>query len=513
MIKRSKHFVINSLIILILLFLISCSTTKHLVKEVKDNYKSKIQRLIDTVAPEDIWYVMAGAGANGDGKSVANPIGLSAIIESKSKQGDTIVLLHSDIALTGGLKLKAGQSLIGLSDTRQKPIITNKDAIRNNGCGIVLANNNRILNVLIKETYASGIYGNNISTAHIEGVKIYGANQSKSFLEVKYATLPGSVPHGGMVFVHSEMPAQVIVTSSEIMQSAGFGVVSITSNSVSSSLSVKHTRVNGGSKIGFFDVGIAAMVQGSASRVHLDVYDSEVQGRLSRSGRNIMVVASGGAKAKTHVERFLSGPTGQDGIVMAVMQSPSEIDLYIGDSMIEGAGQMNIEGTLVNLPPDDPLQADKGSVSIEIEGSTIRNAGQVNGFEDVAANIWLGASRFLEDSLPTLGRYTLRIRNSRIVGAGRSGLEFGDLGFLTNGLAEKSDYDIVLRDNIIIDNGEAEVMIYAPNAQIDARRNCWGLPEGLEENKVVTSIPAKVEQLDATEPLPCHEAMNTDIHD
>jgi hypothetical protein len=83
------------------------------------------------------------------------------------------------------------------------------------------------------------------------------------------------------------------------------------------------------------------------------------------------------------------------------------------------------------------------------------------------------------------------------------------LGFLTNGQAEKSEYDIVLRDNIIFDNGQAEVMIYAPKAQIDARRNCWGLPEGLEENKVVTSIPAKEEQLDATEPLPCHEV----IHD
>ena len=56
------------------------------------------------------------------------------------------------------------------------------------------------------------------------------------------------------------------------------------------------------------------------------------------------------------------------------MQSPSEINLYIGDSLIEDAGQMNIEGTLVNLPPDDPSLANQGQVSIEIEGSTIRRA-------------------------------------------------------------------------------------------------------------------------------------------
>ena len=81
--------------------------------------------------------------------------------------------------------------------------------------------------------------------------------------------------------------------------------------------------------VGFFDMGISALVQGLDAHVRLDVNDSEVQGRLSRQGRNIAVIASDGGKAYAHVERFVSGPTGQDGIVAAVMQSPSEIDLFI----------------------------------------------------------------------------------------------------------------------------------------------------------------------------------------
>lgn len=152
--------------------------------------------------------------------------------------------------------------------------------------------------------------------------------------------------------------AAVLVT-----EAAGFGIASVTSDSAHSSLTVSHTQVEGGSRIGFFDVGIAALVQGSAARAQLDVFDSQVWGRLSRSGRNIMVVASGGASAVTRVERSLSGATGQDGIVAAVMQSPSEITLYVHDSTIEDAGQMNIEGTLVNLKSANPSRINEGRVT------------------------------------------------------------------------------------------------------------------------------------------------------
>lgn len=451
--------------------------------------------------PAGDWFIQAGA--SGDGKSATSPTGSFTIIERQSREGETIILLAGDATLDGGLSLKAGQALIGVSASGRKPVITNTDSTRNSGCGIVLADDNHVSNLRIENVHSSGIYAPRLSTARIDGVDIKGANLSASFVEAKYPTLPGSLPHGGMVFVHSGALAQVEVVSSEVIESAGFGVVSITSGSAHSRLSLSQVKLQGGTKIGFFDVGLAALVQGSSANVQLNVSDSEVGGRLSRSGRNIMVVASSGGIASARIERFVSGPTGQDGIVGAVMQSPSEISLNISDSLIEGAAQMNIEGTLVNLPPDDLSQANKGSISIDIEGSTIRNAGAVGGFEDVAANIWLGASQFLEDQPPALGRYQLHVRDSTIEGAGRSGLEFGDLPLLTMGQVDKSTYKVVLKSNTIVNNGAAEVMIYAPHARIDARGNCWGPPGGLAMDRVAIYPPAGLDQLDASEPVCC----------
>lgn len=85
----------------------------------------------------------------------------------------------------------------------------------------------------------------------------------------------------------------------------------------------------------------------------------------------------------------------------------------------------------------------------------------------------------------------------------RSGLEFGNLESLTEGQTDKSEYDVVLRGNTIVNNGEAEIMIYAPHARIDARGNGWGRSEGLPEHRVTTVSPAKLTQLDVTEPISC----------
>lgn len=454
-------------------------------------------------SPAKIWFVQAGA--TGNGESLASPIGSSSLLEQMSGSGDTIYLLPSESSLNGGLALKLEQRLIGLTISGRKPIITNTDSTRNSGNGIVLANNNSVSNVAIRDTFASGIYGDNISNIRIDGVEVKGANSSATFIEAKYPALPGSLPHGGMVFVHSELPTSILVSSSSIVNATGFGIVSIASDSAPSSLTVSHSQVEGGSKIGFFDAGISLLARGSETKAQLEILDSQVWGRLSRSGRNVMVVASNGAHALARVERSFSGATGQDGIVAAVMQSPSQVELYIEDSLIEDAGQMNVEGTLVNLETSDPSRPNEGRVSIEIKTSIIRNAGAISGFEDVAANVWLGGSQFLGDRPPAIGNYKVRITDSIIQGAGRSGFEFGSLSLLESGQPEESEYDVVLRGNTIVNNGDAEVMIYAPRAHIDARKNCWGSPEGLAENRMTISSPAKTTQLDAKEPILCEE--------
>lgn len=458
---------------------------------------------------EGDWFLKAGA--KGNGKSIDDPAGSSTFIEHQSAEGDTIILLPSDAVLEGGLKLKKGQSLIGVSKFGRKPVITNRNPNRNIGCGVVLADNNRVLNLRIENTVASGLYGFEISSAYIEGVDVQGSNELGSFIETRYSTLPGKLPYGGMMFVHSQasdishapVSAKVSIISSKVFQSAGFGIVSITSGSSHSSLVIADTIVENGSRIGFFDAGISTLVQGSGARAQLEITGSEVQGRLSRSGRNVMVVASGGAKAFAQVQNFVSGPVGQDGIVGAVMQSPSEVKITIRDSFIESAGQMNIEGSLVNLPPVDPSQTDQARISIDIQNSTIRNAGAVRGFENVAANVWLGPSMFLTDQPPAVGEYLLTVTDSQIEDAGRVGLEFGDVELLNTDQVDKSNYKVVLIGNTVTRNGEADIMIFAPSASIDTRKNCWGDKEGVTKPRVKIQSPSKLTQLMVGQPSHC----------
>jgi len=102
---------------------------------------------VHAATTEGDWFLQAGA--TGDGKSITSPSGSSARIESQSDEGDTIVLLSADSTLDGGIALKAGQKLIGVSDSGRKPTMTNSNSTRNGGCGVVLADDNHVRRVLI----------------------------------------------------------------------------------------------------------------------------------------------------------------------------------------------------------------------------------------------------------------------------------------------------------------------------------------------------------------------------
>jgi hypothetical protein len=471
------------------------------------HFAALVALVVGTAAPAQpkapaSWFVQAGA--DGDGSSAERPAGSLEAIERQSGEGDRIFVTASDVSLDGGIALKPGQRLIGIAKDGRKPVITNTSLARNQGCGILLANASRVSNMRIEASFASGIYGRNVTGVRIDGVDVSDANRSQGFIDTAYPTLPGAVPHGGVVLVNGGSAAVAEVTASTVTSAAGFGIASITSGTANTRLVVRQTRVEGGSRIGFFDIGIAALVKDAGATTRLEVSDSVIKGRLSRSGRNAMIAAAGGGRADARFERVVTGATGQDGIVGAVMQSPSEITIYIGDSVIEDAGQMNVEGSLLNLPPEGAARADAASVSIEIERTIIRNAGAVPGHEDIAANVWLGGSQWIKAAPPATGRYTLKILDSRIEGAGGSGLELGTKRILASGLSETSLFDVVLRGSTIANNGEADVKIYAPGARIDARQNCWGRPEGLAEDRVLLFGTARRAQLDATEPLPCN---------
>lgn len=451
------------------------------------------------------WYVRAGAG--GDGTSADQPAGTLAQLERLSAPGDQLFVLVGDVPLDGGITLKPGQQLIGVAKDGRKPVITNTSLARTGGVGIQLASASQVSNVRVEASFASGIYGSNVTEVRIDKVDVSDANRGQAFTDFSYPSLPDAVsrpvPHGGIVLVHSEAAARVEITASTVTQAAGLGIASLVSGTAHVRLSVRGTRVEGGSRIESYDIGVATMVKDPDAKSHLELSDSVIRGRLTRSGRNVSLRAARGSRADARIERVLSGAVGQDGIVGSIVQGPSEISIYISDSVIEDAGQINVEGTLLNLPPEADAPADVGRIAIEIERTVIRNAGAVHGFEDLAANVWLGGSLWIGGAPPAVGHYALKITDSRIEGAGGAGLEFGNRQIVAAGRTETSQFDVVLRGNTILRNGQAELKLNAPAARIDARMNCWGDTQGLAEDRIQVSEPAQRTQLTAAEALQC----------
>lgn len=451
------------------------------------------------------WYVRAGAG--GDGTSADRPVGTLAQLERLSAPGDQLFVLVGDVPLDGGITLKPGQQLTGIVKDGRKPVITNSSHAHTGGVGIQLGSASQVSNVRIEASFASGIYGRNVTDIRIDKVDVSDANRGQAFTDFSYPWLPDAVsrpvPHGGIVLVHSEAAARVELTASTVTQAAGFGIASLASGTANVRLSVRGTRVEGGSRIESYDMGIATMVKDPGAKTHLELSDSVIRGRLTRSGRNVAFIAASGSRADARIERVLSGAVGQDGIVGAIVQSPSEISIHISDSVIEDAGQMNVEGSLLNLPPEAKAPANAGRIAIEIERTIIRNGGAVHGFEDVAANVWLGGSLWISGAPPAVGHYALKITDSRIEGAGGAGLEFGNRRIAAAGRTETSSFDVVLRGNTISRNGQADLKLSAPAARIDARKNYWGDAQGLAEDRIQLFAPAKRTQLDAAEALQC----------
>ena len=117
-----------------------------------------------------MWF--ARAQASGNGTSPARPIGSSIGLDAVTKPGDVIILLASDDPLDGGVTLKPGQSLIGHAEAGRKPAVTNSDAGRNGGNGVVLADDCKVLDVRIERTRASGVLGFNVTGACLLGANV-----------------------------------------------------------------------------------------------------------------------------------------------------------------------------------------------------------------------------------------------------------------------------------------------------------------------------------------------------
>ena len=286
-----------------------------------------------------------------------------------------------------------------------------------------------------------------------------------------------------------------------VTRATGIGIGAFSLKKCRNRLIVNHTRVEGGVLIPpLFDIGVVALADGKSSEMHLEMADAVVKGRLSKQGRNVLVWASAQAKVKARIERSTMSEVGQDGVVAVAALVPATVEIEIRDSTIEKAGQMNIEGTILNLPPSDPARAHEGVVSIDVKGSMIRNVGFVDGFRDEAQNIWLAPTVFAPGPFAR-GRYRLSVLNSTVEKAIQTGIGIGNAGSQHGISADEGEYEVHLHNNTIQDGGSSELTIAAARARIDATQNYWGAPAGLAEGRVILLDKAVRSQVDSSRPL------------
>lgn len=447
-----------------------------------------------------VWFTRAKA--SGDGTSAASPIGSSLRLDAASKPGDIIILLAGDGPLDGGVALKPGQTLIGQAEAGRKPAITNSNADRNGGNGVVLADDCKVIGVRIERTRASGVLGVNVTGTCLLGVEVEGANVSAGLTTTEVSLL-GRISHAGILFItaqHGKTTENRLLRCS-VNKAAGIGIGAFAQEGGRTRLVISHTRAEGGALIPpLFDMGMVAFAEGKASECALEITDSVVTARMSQQGRNILAFAAADAKARARIERSASGESGQDGVIGVVAMVPATVEIEIRDSTLEKAAQMNLEGTILDLPASDPKRAHESLVSIDVEGSVIRDAGFVDGFRGEAQNIWLAPSVLAKGPFAR-GRYRLAVRDSTVEKAVKGGITVGNAGSDFKIAPDEGEYEIRLRDNTIRANGTSEIAIAAAKARVDARRNFWGTPSGLADGRVILLDAAQRSQLDASEPL------------
>jgi hypothetical protein len=155
-------------------------------------------------AGASIWFVSASASAKGDG-SFFHPFNSLVAVQNASAPNDQILVLPAKSTvppLDGGITLKPGQKLIGLDPFATladaddpAPRITNSSASLNGGSAVVLSNNNEVANLVILNSWKSGILGTDVVAANVHDNQITGQNQSctEGFRIFAFSVVVGTV--------------------------------------------------------------------------------------------------------------------------------------------------------------------------------------------------------------------------------------------------------------------------------------------------------------------------------
>jgi hypothetical protein len=452
------------------------------------------------------WYVQAGA--TGDGRVRSSPFGSTAQLEAESRPGDIIVVLPAAVPLENGLALKPRQVLLGVRDGTEYPVLTNATEDVNGGNGLVLADGVRVEGIEIRDTIASGIHGMDVGDINVSDVLVTNADIG----HVELASLPDvgipvSITHGGVTILTSQegRAGSLTLSNIRVLGSAGMGVGAVAVNGSNITLHLVDSEVRDGELVELSlpnDFGVAAVASGDSSTVTLAVINSEVSGRMSPGGRNVILAADGGGAVHGLVSESVVGASGQDGILVSMITLPANIDLTIVGSTIENAAQSNVEGTMSNLPHEEAA-AGASHINVLIERSTIRGAGLTPYRTPTHFNVNMTGSfvsSATDQPLPR-GLYRLQIMDSVIESSRGYGVRIGTTSVRPT--VDPGLFDVLIRGTHFNGNETADLMIGATDARIDARENCWLSPEGKTEARVVTVWPDVGGTVDVSDTVPC----------
>lgn len=443
------------------------------------------------------WYV--AAGASGDGRSAASPFGSTGEVEAASAAGDIVVVLPGAGSLDGGLALKPRQILRGVVTDSRRPIITNTTEDRNGGIGIVLSEGTRVEGIEIRDTRTSGIFGRDVGTVVLSDVTVHGANTGRGLI---VANPLAPFPHGGVALDTSPGAGGQVATLTRVrvVDAAGMGIGTAAAARSQVTLQLHDVEVTGGAGFGNADFGIAAMADGPAAEVSLNMARSRVRGRMTPAARNVVLGAGNEGTTRGMIYESVIGASGQDGILAVLSTLPGTVDLSIVGSTVENGAQSNVEGTFLAFPHSEAdLLA--SSMSISIHRSTIRNAGGGPLFGDRGAGVLMTGS-FIPPGPPLpAGRYALRITDSEVEGSSAFGVALGSHPELPT--ADPGHFQVLVRGTRFQGNQLGDIMVGGPNARVDARRNCWSAPDGQLIPRVVSYWIEGAAPVDTSAPTTC----------
>lgn len=444
------------------------------------------------LSAQESWYI-GTEKSEVEGGSATKTLSIDKVMELSST-GDTIYVLPGREPLVGQIRLKKRQSLIGISHDGRVPVISNpNDSI--SGFGVVLSSDNLVENLTIDSTYKSGVYGENSTGITLKNLTVSHSNLSGSINDFQIPELPITLTHGGVVLVNNEPGVfEFLFSQLNLDHSAGTNASFIAVNGAKVNVRLDTLKINGGKDINVRagDVGLGFFADSPQSEITAEVINSSISGRRSSSGRNVVVIASRKGVARILINESYVGVCGQDGVVGVGAYLPAKVDIEIRNSIIEKAAQMNIEGTLLNLPVYDSTQLNKTEMKIAVLNSTVKDPGKEIKFRTPGINIGLGGTNFMQQMNPesrtplAFGQYVLTVQDSEILNSQMSSLLLGFYPEINEKEKDKSKFDVLIENSRFLNNSTLFLeVLNAPNLNLIARNICWDYNPEFTMNGVV----------------------------